>query len=136
MEVASGQFVSSVAVPVKARPRLEKREVVEGQMEVLEVVNSYLAIPVTTFSVRRMKQVEHFLRISTLRLNILSQVNIDPDESSEAFLVFSGSHIKDEQQEEEAIYISSDDEEMTRPHCVLVNPRLRGAIKRKKLVFF
>ena len=49
IEVAGGQL-SSVAVPVKARPRLEKREVIEGQMEVLEVVNSYLAIPVTTFS--------------------------------------------------------------------------------------
>ena len=59
-----------------------------------------------------------------MRLNILSQVTIDPDESSEAFLVFSGSHIKHEQQEEEAIYISSDDEEETRPHGVVVNPRL------------
>ena len=64
IEVAGGQFVSSVAVPVKARPRLEKREVVEGQMEVVEVVNSYLAIPVTTFSVRRMEQVKNILRIS------------------------------------------------------------------------
>ena len=59
-----------------------------------------------------------------MRLNILSQVTIDPDESSEAFLVFSGTHIKHEEQGEEAIYISSDDEEVTRPHCVVVNPRL------------
>ena len=63
IEVAGGQFVSSVAVPVKARPRLEKREVIEGQMEVLEVVNSYLAIPVTTFSVKKMEQVEHLVRV-------------------------------------------------------------------------
>ena len=64
MEVAGRQFVSSVTVPVEAWPRLEKREVIEGQMEVLEVVNSYLAIPVTTFSVRRMEQVKNILRIS------------------------------------------------------------------------
>ena len=63
IEVAGGRFVSSVAVPVKARPRLEKRQVIEGQMEVLEVVNSYLAIPVTTFSVRKMEQVEHLVRV-------------------------------------------------------------------------
>ena len=63
MEVAGGQFVSSVTVPVEAWPRLEKREVIEGPMEVLEVVNSYLAIPVTTFSVKKMEQVEHLLRV-------------------------------------------------------------------------
>ena len=62
-----------------------------------------------------------------MRLNILSQVTIDPDESSEAFLVFSGSHIKHEEQGEEAIYINSDDGEVTRPHCVLVNPRLMNS---------
>jgi len=108
IEVAGGRFVSSVAVPVKVRPRLEKRQVIEGQMEVLEVVNSYLAIPVTTFSVKKMEQ-----------------VNIDPDESSEGCHVFSESNrlcspIKQEQQGEEAIYISSDDEEMA---VVAVNPR-------------
>ena len=63
MEVAGGQFVSSVTVPVEAWPRLEKSGVIEGPMEVLEVVNSYLAIPVTTFSVRKMEQVEHLVRV-------------------------------------------------------------------------
>ena len=58
--VSGGKFVSAVAVPVRARPRLEEREVREG-LEVLEVVNSYLSIPVTAFAVSRMEQVECFL---------------------------------------------------------------------------
>ena len=58
--VSGGKFVSAVAVPVLARPRLEEREVREG-LEVLEVVNSYLSIPVTAFAVSRMEQVECFL---------------------------------------------------------------------------
>ena len=49
--------MSAVAVPVQARPRLEEREVREG-LEVLEVVNNYLSIPVISFAVSRMEQVE------------------------------------------------------------------------------
>ena len=60
MSVCGGKFVAAVAVPVQARPRLEEREVREGLevLEVLEVVNSYLSIPVTSFAVSRMEQVE------------------------------------------------------------------------------
>ena len=69
--MSGGKFASSVAVPVQVRPRLEKREVIEAQMEeVLEVVNSYLAIPVTSFAVTRMEQVRHF--VFTKLTNILS----------------------------------------------------------------
>ena len=57
MSVCGWKFVAAVAVPVQARPRLEEREVREG-LEVLEVVNSYLSIPVTSFAVSRMEQVE------------------------------------------------------------------------------
>ena len=57
--------MSAVAVPVRARPRLEEREVREG-LEVLEVVNSYLSIPVTAFAVSRMEQVECFLNMKAL----------------------------------------------------------------------
>ena len=51
------KFVSAVAVHVQVRPRLEEREVREG-LEVLEVVNSYLSIPVTSFDVRKIEQVQ------------------------------------------------------------------------------
>ena len=57
ISVSGGKFVSAVAVPVQARPRLEEREVREG-LEVLEVVNNYLSIPVISFAVSRMEQVE------------------------------------------------------------------------------
>ena len=57
--MSGGKFVSAVAVPVKARPRLEEREVREG-LEVLEVINSYLSIQVTSFAVSRMEQVVSF----------------------------------------------------------------------------
>ena len=60
---SGGKFVAAVAVPVQARPRLEEREVRDG-LEVLEVVNSYLSIPVTSFAVSRMEQVEYFLEIN------------------------------------------------------------------------
>ena len=65
--VSGGKFVSAVAVPVRARPRLEEREVREG-LEVLEVVNSYLSIPVTAFAVSRMEQVECFFDMKALKL--------------------------------------------------------------------
>ena len=65
MAVSGGKFVSAVAVPVQARPRLEEREVREG-LEVLEVVNSYLSIPVTSFAVSRMEQVQCFKEIKPL----------------------------------------------------------------------
>ena len=67
MSVCGGKFVAAVAVPVQARPRLEEREVREG-LEVLEVVNSYLSIPVTSFAVSRMEQVECFLDTKPLNL--------------------------------------------------------------------
>ena len=66
--VSGGKFVSAVAVPVQARPRLEEREVAREGLEVLEVVNNYLSIPVTSFAVSRMEQVECFLDTKPLNL--------------------------------------------------------------------
>ena len=60
ISASGGKFVAAVAVPVQARPRLEEREVRDG-LEVLEVINSYLSIPVTSFAVSRMEQVEYIM---------------------------------------------------------------------------
>lgn len=100
ISVSGGKFVSAVAVPVQARPRLEEREVREG-LEVLEVVNNYLSIPVISFAVSRMEQ-----------------VNIDLDDKSSGHLsIYAakkksgslGKAIKQEQNGEAfSIYISSD----------------------------
>ena len=57
--LSGSNFVSTVGVPVAYLPTLEKREVREGN-EVLEVVNSYLSIPVTSFAVSRIEQVDKF----------------------------------------------------------------------------
>ena len=56
-------FVTAVALPVKSRPRVEQRKVDKGVEEVLEVVNSYLSIPVTSFTATRMEQVRNILHI-------------------------------------------------------------------------
>ena len=48
-----------VALPVETRARVEQRKVTEGEDEVLEVTNSYLSIPVTTFAVSRMEPVSY-----------------------------------------------------------------------------
>ena len=56
--MSGDKFVTAVALPVKSRPRVEQRKVAKDSEEVLEVVNSYLSIPVTSFSARRMEQVE------------------------------------------------------------------------------
>ena len=63
--MSGDKFVTAVALPVKSRPRVEQRKVVKDSEEVLEVVNSYLSIPVTSFSARRMEQVEYLSHIST-----------------------------------------------------------------------
>ena len=58
------KFVSAVALPVQTRPRVEQRKVTKDAEEVVEVVNSYLSIPVTSFTVSRVEQVEnifHFI---------------------------------------------------------------------------
>ena len=56
--MSGDKFVSAVTLPVKARPRVDHRKVVKDADEVvLEVVNSYLSIPATLFSARRMEQV-------------------------------------------------------------------------------
>ena len=60
--LSGGNFVSTVGVPVAYQPTLEKRDVREGK-EVVEVVNSYLSIPVTSFPVSRIEQVDKFERI-------------------------------------------------------------------------
>ena len=61
--MSGGKFVSDVALPVQTRPRMEQREVAKDAEEVLEVVNSYLSIPVTSFTVHRMEQVGNSLHI-------------------------------------------------------------------------
>ena len=55
-----------MALPVKSRPRVEQRKVAKDAEEVLEVVNSYLSIPVTSFSTRRMEQVGYIHLNSSL----------------------------------------------------------------------
>ena len=45
---------------------MEQRKVAKDAEEVLEVVNSYLSIPVTSFSTRRMEQVGHIHLNSSL----------------------------------------------------------------------
>ena len=55
--------MAAVALPVQKRPRMEQREVAKDAEEVLEVVNSYLSIPVTSFTVRRLEQVGNILHI-------------------------------------------------------------------------
>ena len=74
-------FVSTVAVPVMCRAKLEEREVKNSQMEVLEVFNSYLAIPVSTFAVCRIEQVGSFagiifLNYHVLRLTLIQMKNV------------------------------------------------------------
>ena len=61
--MSGGKFVDAVALPVQKRPRMEQREVAKDAEEVLEVVNSYLSIPVTSFTVRRLEQVGNILHI-------------------------------------------------------------------------
>jgi len=118
MAVSGGKFVSAVAVPVQSRPRLEEREVREG-MEVLEVVNSYLSIPVTSFAVCRMEQ-----------------VNIDLDEISHGHLLVDASKKKSESvgkvvkqelnEEAFSIYISSDSETEDVIQSLASGPILHG----------
>ena len=55
--------MTAVALPVKSRPRVEQRKVGKDAEEVLEVVNSYLSIPVTSFTAKRMEQVEYSSKI-------------------------------------------------------------------------
>ena len=61
--MSGGKFASAVALPVQTRPRMEQREVAKDAEEVLEVVNNYLSIPVTSFTVRRLEQVGNILHI-------------------------------------------------------------------------
>ena len=61
--MSGGKFASAVALPVQTRPRMEQREVAKDAEEVLEVVNSYLSIPVTSFTATRMEQVRNILHI-------------------------------------------------------------------------
>ena len=58
-----GKFVAAVALPVQTQPRVEQRKVDKDVEEVLEVVNSYLSIPVTSFTATRMEQVRNILHI-------------------------------------------------------------------------
>ena len=62
--MSGGKFVTAVALPVQTRPRMEQRKVTKDAEEVLEVVNSYLSIPVTSFTVSRVEQVGNILCIS------------------------------------------------------------------------
>ena len=55
--------MANVALPVLTRPRVEQRKVDEDVEEVLEVVNSYHSIPVTSFTATRMEQVRNILYI-------------------------------------------------------------------------
>ena len=55
--MSGGKFVAAVSLPVQKRPRMEQREVAKDAEEVLEVVNSYLSIPVTSFTAMRLEQV-------------------------------------------------------------------------------
>ena len=55
--------MAAVALPVQTRPRVEQRKVDKDVEEVLEVVNSYLSIPVTSFTATRMEQVRNILHI-------------------------------------------------------------------------
>ena len=55
--------MANVALPVLTRPRVEQRKVDKDVEEVLEVVNSYLSIPVTSFTATRMEQVRNILHI-------------------------------------------------------------------------
>ena len=55
--------MAAVSLPVQKRPRMEQREVAKDAEEVLEVVNNYLSIPVTSFTVRRLEQVGNILHI-------------------------------------------------------------------------
>ena len=52
--MSGGKFVAAVSLPVQKRPRMEQREVAKDAEEVLEVVNTYLPIPVTTFTASMM----------------------------------------------------------------------------------
>ena len=61
--MSGDKFVAAVALPVENRPRMEQREVTKDAEEVLEVVNSYLSIPVSSFTVRRLEQVGNILHI-------------------------------------------------------------------------
>ena len=53
----SSKSVLEAVVPVNDRLRMEERVVV-NEKEVVEVVNSYLSIPVTSFDVRKIEQVQ------------------------------------------------------------------------------
>ena len=59
--MSGGKFVAAVALPVQTRPRVEQRKVDKDVEEVLEVVNSYHSIPVTSFTATRMEQVRNIL---------------------------------------------------------------------------
>ena len=61
--MSGGKFVAAVALPVQTRPRVEQRKVDKDVEEVLEVVNSYHSIPVTSFTATRMEQVRNILHI-------------------------------------------------------------------------
>ena len=61
--------MANVALPVLTRPRVEQRKVDKDVEEVLEVVNSYLSIPVTSFTARRMEQVGNILHVYPLDIS-------------------------------------------------------------------
>ena len=61
--------MAAVSLPVQKRPRMEQREVAKDAEEVLEVVNSYLSIPVTSFTARRMEQVGNILHVYPLYIS-------------------------------------------------------------------
>ena len=101
--------MANVALPVLTRPRVEQRKVDKDVEEVLEVVNSYLSIPVTSFAVRRMEQVV-FTVFTFITRHFLFKVDIDHDESSGAYLNLCeaesmGAVVK----KEDPIYIISSD---------------------------
>ena len=99
-----------------------KAQVRESQ-EVLEVVNSYLSIPVTSFDVRKIEQVgvSNLLtdKIKTLNSNLLLQVTIGDETESPACQITCGLEIGTAgcfeptvktEKSEEAICISSSSE--------------------------
>ena len=57
LAVDSSKSVLEAVVPVNNRLRMEERVVV-NEKEVVEVVNSYLSIPVTSFHARKIEQVQ------------------------------------------------------------------------------
>ena len=61
--MSGDKLVAAVARPVLKWPGMEQREVAKDAEKVLEVVNSYLSIPVSSFTVRRLEQVGNILHI-------------------------------------------------------------------------